>query len=418
MRKILLATTALVGIAAFAPTAQAQTKDSPLNVNIGGYVDFRAGVFTESDDILGGTGSFGLGTPGERRNHDFETEFKINVDVDGKAMRGIEYGGRISLWNGATYSGIVAGSTDVHTADAYVYLSGAYGKVVLGDHNGASDLIVYAPTVGLGQVDGQYTNFTDPTTLAPFMPTYIENGTDYSTKVTYMTPKVGNDKHKVQLGVSYAPNSPDAGQNVTKYSGSSGLGSSSIISASGGSASYRNAIKGAVQYEGSFSPVNVVLSANVITANADATNFSDAAYKGFTSWGIGGQLAYAGFTVGGNYQDAGSFGAATNTATGAEQNKDQHTWSAGVKYEAAKWAAAFSYLSGKGYNNAFTSASAPTANTSNYVKDFNAYGVGGTYTWFPGMATQLDYVHFSQERSDVSSKNAGNVVVLSQKLTF
>ncbi len=411
MRKILLATTALVGIAAFAPTAQAQTKDSPLNVNIGGYVDFRAGVFTESDDILGSTyaNSIGNGADGERRNHDFETEFKLNIDVDGKAMKGIEYGGRISLWNGATYNGLTTGGTAVRTADAYVYLSGAYGKVVLGDHNGASDLIVYAPTVGLGQVDGQYTNFTDPTTLAPFMPTYIENGTDYSTKVTYLTPKVGNDKHKVQLGVSYAPNAPEAGQSVFLYtSDPGGLAK----------AGYRNLIKGAVQYEGNFSPVNVVFSANVITGNAENTPFTDSALKEFASWGIGAQVAYAGFTVGGNYQDAGSFGAMTNTATGAEQSKDQHTWSAGVKYEANKWAAAFSYLSGKGYNNRFVNSGAPTSSSSAYVKDFNAYGVGGTYTWFPGMATQLDYVHFSQEREDVSSKNAGNVVVLSQKLTF
>ena len=415
MRKILLATTALVGIAAFAPTAQAQTKDSPLNVNIGGYVDFRAGVFTETNDVLGSTyaNSIGNGADGERRNHDFQTEFKLNVDIDGKAMRGIEYGGRVSLWNGAlaTYTGLARGDSSVKTADAYVYLSGAYGKVVLGDHNGASDLIVYAPTVGLGQVDGQYTNFTDPTTLAPFMPTYIENGKEYSTKVTYMTPKVGNDKHKVQLGVSYAPNTPEAGHSVFLYSSDPG---------GFAQASYRNAIKGAVQYEGSFSPVNVVLSANVLTANAENTALTNTSLKSFTSWGIGGQLAYAGFTVGGNYQDAGSFGAVTNTATGVEQNKDQHTWSAGVKYEAAKWAAAFSYLSGSGYNNAFVSAAAPVANTSNYVKDFNAYGVGGTYTWFPGMATQLDYVHFSQERADsvAGQKNAGNVVVLSQKLTF
>lgn len=413
MRKILLATTALVGIAAFAPTAQAQTKDSPLNVNIGGYVDFRAGAFTETDDILGASyaNTIGNGADGERRNHDFETEFKLNIDVDGKAMRGIEYGGRVSLWNGATFSGLTRGGTTVQTADAYVYLSGAYGKVVLGDHNGASDLIVYAPTVGLGQVDGQYTNFTDPTTLTPFRPTYIENGTDYSTKVTYMTPKVGNDKHKVQLGVSYAPNSPEAGQSVFLYTSDPG-GFATI--------GYRNLIKGALQYEGSFSPVNVVVSANMITGNGENTALTNTSLKNFTSWGLGAQLAYAGFTVGGNYQDAGSFLALTNTATGVEQNKDQHTWSAGVKYEAAKWAAAFSYLSGKGYNNAFVNSVAPTANTSAYVKDFNAYGVGGTYTWFPGMATQLDYVHFSQERADsvAGQKNAGNVVVLSQKLTF
>ena len=406
MRKILLATTALMGLAAFAPSAQAQTKDSPLDVNVGGYVDFRAGYFTESDDIKGaGTG---------RRNHDFETEYKINLDVTGKAARGVEYGGRISLWNGATYSGgsslngasSSANSTSVRTADAYVYLAGAYGKVIAGDHNGASDLFVYAPTVGLGQVDGQYTNFTDPTTLAPFMPSYIENGTDYSTKITYMTPQVGNDNHKVQLAVSYAPNSVDSGQNIVKYSGVST------------GPKYRNYVKGGAQYQGNFSPVNVVLSADLISGNGESAALTGAAPDDFVSWGIGGQLSYAGFTAGGSYVDAGSFGATTNTGTGFNQNRDQYTWSAGLKYEADKFAAAVSYLNGRGYNNGFTGAAAPTVGNSNYVSFFNAYGVGGTYTWFAGMATQADFVHFYQKRPDVTSRNVGNVFVVSQKLTF
>lgn len=409
MRKLLLATSALVGIAAFAPGAHAQTKDSPLDVNVGGYVDFRAGAFTESNDIRG-AGS-------ERRNHDFETEYKINLDVTGKATRGVEYGGRISLWNGGTYSGTASigntsangtvGGTVTQTADAYVFLAGAYGKVIAGDHNGASDLFVYAPTVGLGQVDGQYTNFTDPSTLAGFMPSYIENGTDYSTKVTYMTPQVGNEDHKVQLAVSYAPNSANAGQSVVKYAG-----------VSTGPA-YRNYVKGAVQYQGNFSPVNVVLSADLVSGNGENSALTGATPDDFTSWGIGGQLSYAGFTAGGSFVDAGSFGAVTNTnAAAINQNKTQYTWSAGLKYEMDKYAIAASYLNGRGYVNSFTGAAAPTANNTNYVSYFNAYGVGGAYTWFPGMATQLDYVHFYQKRQDVASRNAGDVVVLSQKLTF
>jgi outer membrane protein OmpU len=391
MRKILLATTALVGIAAFAPTAQAQTKDSPLNVNIGGYVDFRAGYFTASHDSAP-TASF--------RNHDFETEFKLNVDVDGKATRGIEYGGRIGLTNATVFSS-GSGGTGVKTADAYVFLSGAYGKVVLGDHNGASDLFVYAPTVGLGQVDGQYTNFTDPATLTPFQPAYIENGSDYSTKVTYLTPLVGNDKHKVQVGVSYAPNE-----------GSTAGKSGQQVRFTQSANQTRNNLKAAVQYQGNFSPVNVVLSADTISGVG--SNVGGVKTRDFTSWGIGGQLAYAGVTVGGSYVDAGSFATVENAA--ATQDKNQHTWTAGIKYEVSKWAAAFSYMSGKGYNSAF--GGAVTTSDVNYTKDFNAYAVGGTYNWFPGMATQLDYVHFSQERADVVSKNAGNVVVLSQKLTF
>jgi len=390
MRKILLATTALVGIAAFAPTAQAQTKDSPLNVNVGGYVDFRAGYFDASHDSAP-TASF--------RTHDFESEFKLNVDVDGKAARGIEYGGRISLTNANMFTN-TTGGTGAKTGDAYVFLSGAYGKVVMGDHNGATDLFVYAPTVGLGQVDGRYTNFVDPASVAPFMPAFIENGTDYTTKVTYLTPQVGNDKHKVQLGVSYAPNSAKAGQTVR-------------FTESTTAAQTRNNVKGAVQYQGNFSPVNVVLSADVING-IGASSVAGAKTRDFTSWGVGTQLAYAGFTVGGSYVDAGSY--ATVESATVTQDKNQHSWTAGLKYEVSKWAAAFSYLNGEGYFSSL--GGAVTTSSVNYVKDFNAYSVGGAYNWFPGMATQLDYVHFTQERSDITSKNAGNVVVLSQKLTF
>jgi outer membrane protein OmpU len=409
MRNLLLATTALVGLAALAPTAQAQTKDSPLNVNIGGYIDFRAGYFRESNDAATLTNP---NATRNRRNHDFESEFKLNVDVDGKATRGIEYGGRVSLTNATTAANNSSGGSGIKTADAYVFLSGAYGKAILGDHNGASDLFVYAPTVGLGQVDGQYTNFTDPTSLAPFQPTFIENGSDYSTKVTYMTPQVGNDKHKVQLGVSYAPNSFKSGQTVNFNSATN---RSDFVNA------YRNNIEGAVQYQGNFSPVNVVLSANVQSAvgNVGGGLLTGGKARDYTAWGLGTQLSYAGFTVGGSYVDAGSFG--TLEAGAVSQDKDQHTWTAGVKYEASKYAVAFSYLNGKGYNNQgsgqFGNYTGATSKT-NYVKTFNAYALGATYTWFPGMATQADAVLFNQKREDVSNKNAGYVFVVSQKLTF
>lgn len=405
MRKILLATTALAGLAAFAPMAQAQTKDSPLDVNIGGYVDFRAGVYDSSDDTRAAQAF------SDSRHHDFETEYKFNIDVSGKAAHGIEYGGRLSVWNGPAYGG-AHGTTGLRTADTYVYLAGAYGKVVGGDHNGAVDLFVYAPTVGAGQVDGRYTEFLNPAVITAFTPSFIENGNEYSTKATYLTPQVEiNEDHKVQLAVSYAPNFYNGGQSVI-------WGTSTTV---GAAPSYRNLIKAAGQYQGNFDPVNVVFSAVMHTANSDGTmgvtttsgnnNLVD-----FTSWGLGGQAGYAGFTIGGSYVDGGKF----LTVNG--QNKDQHTWTAGVKYEMDKIAAAFSYLSGAGYNNGFVAGLQGAAGTNasqNYVKSFDAYAVGATYTWFPGMATQLDIVHVQQERDDaVNPKNAAHVAVLTQKLTF
>lgn len=393
MRKILLATTALVGFAAFAPTAQAQTKDSPLNVNIGGYVDFRAGLIAGSNDPFPAT---------DLRSHGFETEYKINMDIDGKAARGIEYGGRISLTNMFVFSGF-GGGNDTQMGEAYVYLAGAYGKAVLGDHNGASDLFVYAPTVGLGQVDGQYTNFIDLNSVGSFMPSYIENGSDYTTKITYMTPQVGNDKHKVQLGVSYAPNYGFQGQQVAVYEQSN---------------TYRNNLEAGFQYKGEFSPVSVVFSGYMQSGTGGDTNatfFSHA--RDYIAWGLGTQVAYAGFTFGGSYVDAGSYNT-FETTSGLNQDKEQNVWTLGAKYEQNKYAVAVNYMRAKGYKFSLDGSTTGAAADQDYVKSFNAYSVGGTYTWFPGMATQLDYVFFNQKRSDTPSKAAGSVVVVSQKLTF
>lgn len=94
------------------------------------------------------------------------------------------------------------GTESIAMDQAYVWMSGAFGKVLMGDEHGASDLFVYAPTVGQGQVDGTYTDFTD--SLTRVQPTFVD-ATENNTKVTYYTPKVGNKDHKVQLGVSYAP---------------------------------------------------------------------------------------------------------------------------------------------------------------------------------------------------------------------
>ncbi|MGE4351124.1 MAG: porin, partial [Bdellovibrionales bacterium] len=199
MRKILLATTALV---AFAGAAQAA--ESPIQVTLGGSVDFRAALFHESNKsaLTGET----------RRDGDFQTEYDLTIAAEGKAANGIEYGALIDIDNDRDDSR--EGRTPT-MEQAYVWMSGAFGKVLMGDEHGASDLFVYAPTVGEGQIDGSYTNFTDTASLAQFQPVYFDATENY-TKFTYYTPKVGNANHKVQLGASFAPN-VDQGSNTALY---------------------------------------------------------------------------------------------------------------------------------------------------------------------------------------------------------
>lgn len=447
MRKLLLATTALVGSVALSGAAHAMpAQTSPITLNVGGYVDFVAGFYHEAQGATlannagTGFGSESIGpvsgvgpSTGERlTSRDFETEYKINFDAMGKASNGMQYGANVSLWNGPEAQNLwTGGGSTVEMNSAYVWLSGAFGKAMFGDSHGATDLFVYAPTVGEGQLDGRYMDFTSPFLLARMMPSGIDN-TEHSTNVTYYTPKVGNDNNKVQLGITYEPNMYDYGSNVTKaqLTNPNSVLSSNLVN--GVSSPYQDVVKGAFQYSGNFHPVNLVASAQIITGSGGANNFNTVpmfafapaltggasnSFPDFTAWGLGTQIGFGGFTVGGAYNDLGHYGAVTG------QNRDQSNWNIGGKYEFDKVAIGAGFLTGEGYDNLLAGATTAvtTANRGiggvNYVKEFNAYSLGAAYTWFPGLSTNADGVFFSQAANQVDH-NQGYVVLISQKMTF
>ncbi len=418
MRKILLATTALVG---FAAAGAAQAATSPLSVTIGGDVEFVAGTFHESKAAITAANGGGATAADLHANDDFETLYSLNIGVAGKSGHGIEYGANLTLDNAPDIeNGFYGNGNGLDVSEANIFLSGAFGKVVMGDSHGATDLMVGAPTVGAGQVMGRYMDFLDYDTFAKTMVVGVD-GTDHSTNVTYLTPKVGNDAHKVQAGVTFAPQFYDYGSITTKNK----LGSQSVNSATNNSP-YRNVIKGAASYTGSFKPVTVGVSADIITgtsATSVANNYSwlssaaAAKVRDFTAWSVGVQAAAEGFTLGGSYSDDGHY----NTTIG--QNRSQNRYNVGLKYEFSKVGVGISYLGGHGYDNMLdgvgtgATGAAQADRNSNYVKNFNAYGVGGTYTWAPGLTTNVDGVLFGQ-KTQTDVKNDGYVLLLSQKLAF
>ncbi len=409
MRKILLATTAFVGVALAGSAHAAAT--SPIALNVGGYDDFVAGWFHEAQ---------GTSQSGRRASHDFENEYKINFDATGKGSNGIEYGANVSLWNGSEASTLwVAGGTTANINTAYVWLSGAFGKVLMGDEHGASDLFVYAPTVGEGQFDGRWRDFVDAHTLAYIQASGIDN-TEHSTKVTYYTPKVGSENHKVQVGISYIPNMYDYGQNVVNYQGGNNV------------SAYQDLIKGALQYTGNLHPVNVTGSLQIITGShtshalglttlgggtAGIANGSHigttATAKDFTAYALGMQAAYNGATFGASYADNGRY----NTIAG--QKKKQEVLTVGAKYEFDKVGVAAQYLNGSAYGNYLTNGTGTSSvGNPNYVSNFNAYSAGAVYTWFPGLTTNADAVFFNQKVKDQADHNDGYTLLLSQRLAF
>jgi len=414
MRKILLATTALVGLMAAGAAQAAAPATSPLTVNVGGSVDFLAGQYHEAADTVSPTT--------DRTSHDFETLYDLNFTVSGKSGNGIEYGGVLSLNNNPDISNYFGGNTNsIEVTDANLFLAGAFGKVQLGDSHGATDLAVGTPVVGEGQVDGRYIDFLDTTTFAKNFVVGVD-GTDHSTNVTYFTPKVGNDMNKVQAGVTFAPNFYNYGSNTVQYSNTAGnaagLGTNK-------NSPYKDVVKAALAYTGTFHPVTVGASAHIITGSADSASAYDSYHwiwnapagrsaNDFTAWGLGAQAAAEGFTLGVNYTDQGHY----DTVIG--QGKAQQTYGAGLKYEFSKVAVGVSYLGGEGYSNLLsTTAAGATSNVdaSNYVSAFNSYGAGGSYTWAPGLTSNLDGVFFTQD-TDTNVKNDGYVLLVSQKLAF
>src|SRR5919107_4541806 len=134
MKKILLGTTAIAAAALYAQTAQAQ-----ITVSLGGYTEFFGAYY--DDDA------------GNRTDHEFQLETEIVVRADGKADNGLLYGAKTEFQNSSAGGGVV-------TDEASVYLSGTWGRIELGDFDGAADtLAIYAPLVGVESIDGDYVDF-------------------------------------------------------------------------------------------------------------------------------------------------------------------------------------------------------------------------------------------------------------------
>lgn len=396
MRKLqLLATTALAGTALLAGAAQAH---EGLEVTVGGYNDFQAGFYgTEQSPKQPGVAT---------RHNDFQNEFQLDIEAKEKTKSGLEYGAVATLWNGADFTSANlgrSGGASIRTHQAYGYLNGAWGQVRAGDHHGVTDFYVAAPTTydSGTQTDGYYTEYVSAA-INPIRPHFLDND-DNSTKITYMTPKVGFGNSKVQLGVSYAPNAfYNQGQAIITTNPNTA-----------GSTEIQNEVIGGAQYEGTFmNKVNVLAGLVVTTGDHNNGLLAGFAQNDFTSYDAGAQIGYAGFTVGGNYTDAGRFG----TVKG--QNRQQNDYSLGASYKFDRASFAGSYLNGRGYGNAVFGLPATVTTSSANDAAYTAYGFGAGYSLFDGMTTSVDAVFFQQNRQDTVVRDEGHVVILSNRVAF
>jgi outer membrane protein OmpU len=392
MRKILLATTALAAFAGFSSAANAQ-----ITVTLGGYTEFFGAIY--DNNVVGGT------------EREFQLETEIVVKADGKADNGLLYGVKVELQNSTP----TAGTTGVGTDEASIYVGGFWGRIELGDFDGASDtLAVYAPLVGVESIDGDYVDFVAVPAVAGAPATSRTgyalgnqpwNGTtgavknpdsSDSSKIMYLTPRVAG----FQGGFSYTPENGSEAQDV--------ITTKNVRP-------YSDFLEYGINYTGNFDGVTVAASATGTSGNGKGAT-TTVALKDFSAWQVGGQVGYAGFKVGGGYVDADNFNVPVRTDSG-----DQHAWNAGISYTTGPVAVGLSYMDAQGYKAAPTGTGAAAAGT--YAENYELYGISGAYTIAPGLILQSDLMFFDEDlkrNATTATKvsNDGYVWLISTRVNF
>ena len=383
MKKILLGTTAIAAAALYAQSAQAQ-----ITVSLGGYTEFFGAYY--DDDIPG------------RTSREFQLETEIVVRADGKADNGLLYGAKVELQNS---TGGTAGSTGVGTDEASVYLSGTWGRIELGDFDGAADtLAIYAPLVGIEQIDGDAYDFLDTGTATPvrfgaqpFFGLVKAPDSGDATKVMYLTPRFAG----VQAGVSYATQNGSEAQ--------------SVVALKSQTAGYKDFWEFGANYTGTFAGFSVAAGATGSMASGEDRQFppfttAATQLEDFFAWQAGAQLGYAGFKFGGGYIDGDDFGALRNTEAG-----DATAWHVGASYTAGPFAVGVTYADAEGAKAGFTT----------YASDYKTYGGGVAYTLAPGFVVQADLMYVDEDlvgvgptNTGVTADNEGYVAVLGARLNF
>jgi hypothetical protein len=145
-----------------------------IDTGLGGFVKLQSAFQDTARRPIGGSGA--------------RLDGEAHLQIDGQTDTGVTYGGRLQLLRAAK----------PRDNGSYVEVAWAWGEFRLGDYGGAArELSVSAPTIGIGQIDGDLDRFGGP--LALIAPYALNN--DDSTRLTYLSPAILG----FRLGLSYAP---------------------------------------------------------------------------------------------------------------------------------------------------------------------------------------------------------------------
>lgn len=347
MKKTLLGTTALVAVGLLAGPALAS---DPLKVTVGGNV--VTGFYVVDADNVGGTSFQDTKVAVVARNIDVIAEGTLDngltAGVNAKFMLG-------SDWN----SNVQAGSTNFR--QLFAYLEGGFGRFEIGGTDGAAYKMHYTSPWFVPGNGVDTPNILNNPVIGTAVSGYGLRQSTFSllatddNKVSYFTPRLAG----FQLGLSYTPDANTHSPNAN------GL----VVLPGNVAGQVNDVMEVALNYAGSFGGVDLGLDGFYTTGDANVANVDP------EEMGLGANIGFAGFTLGGAYYQSedivGSFSVAP-VGVGA----DQTVWTAGLSYATGPWTVGVAYLNSE-FDNGVSI-------------DSDSWQLGGGYNLGSGVDVGLD----------------------------
>ena len=362
MKKVLMGTSALALVGAYAGTASAAEWD----VKVGGYFKAFAAYASSSVDNIAGEEFGGIDS-----KQDAEIHFKPSITLD----NGIKIGADVQL----------EANTSGDTIDeSYMFIRGSFGEVLLGSENSAGYKMTYAaPDVsGLGVNSASLTAFVpfsgtagnatsgtvsvgDDVFRGTLGSTFLENDRNNDAhRFTYFTPRLGG----VQFGISYAR---DPAEDANAQVDLNGVALANIVDLG-------------VNFVQSFGPVDIAVSGRWGKAFGDGASDPEL-------YGFGANIGFFGVTIGGSF---------------AEQNdagtEDGRAFDAGISYSTGPWGVSFSYINGENVDDESLTNGAAFGND----ESLQAFVLGAKYALAKGVSVHGfgSYVDFEEDTGDAGGR--------------
>jgi hypothetical protein len=378
MKKLLVASTALVAVAA---VSSANAAD-PIKLSLGGYMNQYVGYTSQDEDGQENFVELNINSETEvyfRGSTKLDNGLTVGVNIDAYADRDNSFGGD----------------------DVFLQISGDnLGKIRIGQTKGAAYALSHAaPNVALGNTDGDVSDWiARPTQTAK---SHTGNAEAHVWSDQTHTASESNDGQKI---VYWTPNFAGFQAGISYGLDRNSAGIESAVDVGGTNSTNDTAWDGGIAYNGEIGGVSVGADVTYQRNFNGGTNGSTADDRKSVRGGL--SLGVAGFTFAGSYRD-----------TANERNIkdiDSSGWDLGVSYKTGPYGVSLSYASFEEDGSATAGAAEDTAET---------WVLGGSYDLGAGVKLVgsvfgAEYEDGSTTAANSTNYNEGFGVVAGLKVSF